>query len=212
MKYDLAIFDFDGTLADTFPWAVSLYENLSEQFGLPRVKPSDYQRIRGLSVREMMQEFHIPARRLPVIGTFAKREMARNLDKLTLFDGIREALRALSMNGVRLAVVSSNDEHTIRTVLGPATAARFSHYECGVAVFGKAKKLRRTLRKTGVPAPAAIYIGDEIRDVEAAYHAGIDFGAVAWGYNTRESLAARSPTLLFENVGDLVKKLSNNRG
>jgi phosphoglycolate phosphatase len=211
MPYDLAIFDFDGTLADTFPWAVNLYEQLSGRFNLPRVDPSDYERIRGLSVREMMHEFNIPSRRLPSIGTFVRREMARNLDKLALFDGIREALRALSRRGVRLAVVSSNDERNIRTVLGPETAARFDHYECGVSVFGKASKLRRTLRKTGVPAPAAIYIGDELRDLEAAYEAGIDFGAVTWGYNTRASLAALRPALLFDSVEELAEKLTNHR-
>jgi phosphoglycolate phosphatase len=210
MAYDLAMFDFDGTLADTFPWAVSLYEELSEQFDLPRVDPSDYERIRGLSVREMMFEFDISPRRLPAIGTFVKREMRRNLDKLTLFAGVREALRELSGHGVRLAVVSSNDEPTIRAVLGPHTAASFDHYECGVSVFGKARKLRRTLRKTHTPAPTAIYIGDEIRDLEAAYEAGLDFGAVTWGYNTRDSLAARSPTLLFDSPAEFARKLTNH--
>jgi phosphoglycolate phosphatase len=212
MRYELAVFDFDGTLADTFPWAVGLYEDLSERFDIPRVDASDYERIRGLSVREMMSEFNIAPRRLPSIGAFVKKEMARNLDKLTLFEGIRDALRDLSENGVRLAVVSSNDEPTIRAVLGRQTADRFDHYECGVSVFGKARKLRRTLRKTKVPAPAAIYIGDEIRDLEAAVEAGIDFGAVTWGYNTRGSLIARSPTLIFDHASELAQKLINQKG
>ena len=211
MRYELAIFDFDGTLVDTFPWAVGLYEDLSERFDIPRVEPSDYERIRGLSIREMMSEFNIAPRRLPSIGAFVKREMARNLDKLTVFEGIREALRDLSENGIRLAVVSSNDEPIIRAVLGSQTAARFEHYECGVAIFGKARKLQRTLRKTKVSAPAAIYIGDEIRDLEAASQAGIDFGAVTWGYNTHASLAARSPTLIFDNVAEMARKLTNEK-
>lgn len=209
MNYRLAMFDFDGTLADTFPWAMSLYEELAEKHSLPKVDPASYDRLRSYSIGEMLQDFSIPAWRLPRIGAYVKRQMSQNLDRLALFAGIRDMVKTLAApdNALRLAIVSSNDEDNIRAVLGLEIAACFDHYECGVALFGKASKLRRTLKQLGIPHDAAIYIGDEIRDLEAAREAGIDFGAVTWGYNTRASLAAHKPTLLFNSVAEITETL-----
>ena len=211
MGYKLVMFDFDGTLADTFPWALSLYAELTERFDLPLVDPSEYEQWRGRSVREMMHTYGISPRRLPRIGAYMKKRMAENLETLTLFPGVAEMLGALSQHGLRLAVVSSNDKDNIRAVLGAKTDAHFEHYECGVALFGKAGKLRHTLRVTGVARQDALYIGDEIHDLEAAREAEIDFGAVAWGYNTRASLAEHHPAFLFGAVSDITAALTDHR-
>ena len=57
-------------------------------------------------------------------------------------------------------------------------------------MFGKAAKFRKVLKRTGIAADDAIAIGDEVRDGEAAAQAGIDFGAVSWGYASPEALQA----------------------
>lgn len=48
-------------------------------------------------------------------------------------------------------------------------------------------------------------IGDEVRDGEAAAQAGIDFGAVSWGYASREALKQLSPVLVFDSVADIAR-------
>jgi len=93
----------------------------------------------------------------------------------------------------------------VRAVLGPELAGRIRHYACGAALFGKARRFAQVLRRSAVPAAHAIAIGDEIRDAEAAAVAGIDFGAVTWGYTLPEALAAQSPRVTFERVEDLLE-------
>ena len=58
-------------------------------------------------------------------------------------------------------------------------------------MFGKAPKLRAVLKASGIPARQAIYLGDEIRDAEAAHKAGMAYGAVAWGYHSMDALRAQ---------------------
>ena len=48
LKYRLAIFDSDGTLADTLPWMRSVFNDLAEEHGFRRVEPHDYERFRDL--------------------------------------------------------------------------------------------------------------------------------------------------------------------
>ena len=73
----------------------------------------------------------------------------------------------------------------------------------GPRLFGKPAKLRRVVQRFAVPPSQAIYVGDELRDGEAAQAAGIDFAAVAWGYSTPEALRAQRPARFFtERRGD----------
>jgi phosphoglycolate phosphatase len=117
-------------------------------------------------------------------------------------------LKALKRRGMRLAVVSSNAEANVRRILGPDTSTLVDDYECGAALFGKARKLRRVAARAGVAPCEAIVIGDEIRDIEAAREAGMASAAVGWGYATPEALAAFGPTLAFATVDALVARLA----
>jgi phosphoglycolate phosphatase len=72
-------------------------------------------------------------------------------------------------------------------------------------MFGKAAKFRKVPKRTGIAAAAAIAIGDEVRDGEAAAQAGIAFGAVAWGYANSEALRRLSPALVFDSMADILR-------
>ena len=74
----------------------------------------------------------------------------------------------------------------------------------GASLFGKPARLRQVLRAAGVPAAAAIYVGDETRDAEAAAQVGVAFGAVTWGYAAAEALLARRPAHVFGAPGEIL--------
>ena len=72
-------------------------------------------------------------------------------------------------------------------------------------MFGKASKIRRVARKMGTAH--AIYIGDEVRDAEAARAADVAFGAVAWGQNRMELLQDQDPEECFHTPAEIAQKL-----
>ncbi|PND66141.1 HAD hydrolase-like protein, partial [Escherichia coli] len=78
-------------------------------------------------------------------------------------------------------------------------------YDCGAALFGKARHLRAVARAEGVDPAAMLAVGDEIRDAEAAVRAGCAFAAVAWGYNSPEALAGMRPAYLFAEPGAIAR-------
>jgi phosphoglycolate phosphatase len=121
------------------------------------------------------------------------------------------ALKSLADAGTKFAVVSSNSRANVARVIGPELLPLFLHLDCGAALFGKAAKLRAMVRRADVSIAETIYLGDEVRDAEAARGAGVDFGAVAWGQHRIETLAAERPALLFHSVDELVPKLAGPR-
>jgi len=77
-------------------------------------------------------------------------------------------------------------------------------------MFGKRSALRRVLRKNGVSHDEAIYIGDELRDLEAAHAERIAFGAVSWGYTNLDALKEHKPAATFvavTHIGEMLLKV-----
>jgi phosphoglycolate phosphatase len=69
-----------------------------------------------------------------------------------------------------------------------------------MSIFGKSTRIRKVLEKTGIPCCEAIYIGDQVADLEAARKENVAFGAVSWGYGTIESLREHLPEEEFDSV------------
>ncbi len=212
MTYKLIIFDFDGTLADSFPFFLEAFDSVAERHGLRRLSPAQLEALRDQDTRQLMRALALPLWKLPAVALQFKALMAQHIGRIALFDGVPEALALLARQGALLAIVSSNSRANVCAVLGPHTAALFSHIECGVPLLGKRARLRRLLALTRTASHEALYIGDELRDVEAAHAERLDFGAVAWGYARVDALRARLPKLVFSSVPQLAAVLSGQAG
>lgn len=207
MRYRLAIFDFDGTLADSFPWFLGVVNRLADEHGFRRIEEHEVETLRGHSARQMVEHCQVPAWKLPRVARRMRQHMAAEIGQITPFPGVAELLRELAGRGVQLAVVTSNSVENVRQVLGAESAALIRHYSCGVPMFGKGAKLRALLRASGVPAAEAVCIGDEIRDLEAARAAGIAFWGVSWGYTRPDALHAQGPEEMLASLEDILRKL-----
>lgn len=200
MRYKLVIFDFDGTLADSFAWFVGVFNDAADRYAFRRIDERELDVLRGYSGRRMMRHAGTSPWKLPFVASYVRKQSARYAAQVSLFPGVGGLLRRLSGAGVAVAVVSSNSEENVRLVMGPENAALVRHYECGASLFGKKASFRRVLRRSGAAPGEALAVGDEIRDLEAARAAGIPFGAVSWGYTTPEALRAHAPAELFEEM------------
>jgi phosphoglycolate phosphatase len=206
MRHRLALFDFDGTLADSQDWFLGVFDQVADRFGYRRLKPGDRERLRGLETRAILHDLRVPAWKLPMIARHVRALATRDIDRIRLFPGAAQMLAELKAGGVAAAVVSSNDEGNVRRVLG-AAAAHVAHFACGASLFGKASKIRSVLRGTRTDPRSAILVGDEARDIAAANETGIGSAAVAWGYADPAFLRSLSPSLFFERMEEIAPAL-----
>ena len=139
---------------------------------------------------------------VPRIARRLRQLKALEAHRLPLFPGVVELLGDLARRGVPRAIVSSDAEANIRLTLGPA-AALIDHYGCGAGLFGKPPKLRQVVGRFAVRPAEALYVGDEVRDAEAARAVGISFAAVSWGFATPEAWRRQAPERLFASVAEI---------
>jgi len=136
MPYSLAIFDLDGTLADSFPWFLRTINGVADRFGFRRVADEDVERLRHASSREILNRLEVPLWKLPAIARHARRLKGEAAAEIALFAGVEAMLKTLAGNGVQLALVTSDSEANAREKLGDC-AALFAHFDCAASLFGK---------------------------------------------------------------------------
>jgi len=203
MNYQLALFDFDGTLADSFPFFISVQNQLAARHGFREIAPDQIEACRHLTPQQLMRRAGLSRWKLPFLASSFVELMRDAGGSIALFDGVADVLMDLHARGVVLALVTSNSEANARRILGERLAGLFAHIDAGASMFGKRPRIVRVLKASQVPAARAIYVGDQTSDGEAARKAGVAFGAVSWGYATGEALQQCAPQEVFESVGDL---------
>ncbi|MDY6958395.1 MAG: HAD hydrolase-like protein, partial [Halobacteriota archaeon] len=81
----------------------------------------------------------------------------------------------------------------------------FDFVDTGSHVFLKHRKIKKILKRRGIPYDSAIYVGDETRDVEAAKRARIPVIAVSWGFNDGDALRRLDPDYAVDDPKELLE-------
>lgn len=210
MAFKLVAWDFDGTLVDSLPAAVRIFNRLAPEMGF---KPlADVAAARATPLRQLLRQQGISLWRLPRVVRKYHAAAAEEAHTLKFAAGVPEVLTALAAGGVKLGVLSSNREDNIRRALrANGVEGHFAFVVGYPRLFGKAKALRRIIRAERVARADVLYIGDELRDVEAAKKAGVAVAAVTWGFQAADLLRGGAPDHLVSDPAELVKLVERGR-
>lgn len=201
MKLAGAIFDLDGTIADTFAICFATFRNALAVVGGPSLTDAEIHAHFGPSEDGMFQRV-VPARWEEAFSSYLG-EYERYLPSCAIFPGVAASLAWLRERGVPLALVTGKSRPTaLMSLTQFGLDGLFEPVETGSpSGVVKAAAIARVVAGWRVPAREVIYVGDAVSDIQAAHAAGVTAIAAAWAPTAvAEQLHAVKPHVLFSDA------------
>ena len=214
-RFDLVVFDWDGTLFDSTALIVHSIQAACADLGLPVPDDERASWVIGLSLRAAMQhaaptltEAQLPA----MVDRYRFHYLARQHD-LTLFPGVLEMLHALKRRHHWLAVATGKSRVGLDEALhSVALKGLFDGTRTADETRSKPdpQMLNELMRQFGVDPDRTLMIGDTTHDLQLAANAGTPSIAVAYGAHSGTAFATHSPLLVAQTVAELAQWLQTH--
>jgi phosphoglycolate phosphatase len=202
------IFDFDGTIADSFETLLEIFEEITAR--PKKLTDQEIGRLRGESLKDIIKYLKIKRWQLPRIILKAKRQVALKMPGIKTFPGMTMALKALNKDGCSMYILSTNSSENIGIFLKKNSLdGLFLHVYGDIGLRSKSSALKKIIKAEKLNPKDCVYIGDEVRDIEAAKKAKITSVGVTWGFNNRSSIESARPDFSASSPASLAKYLTS---
>ena len=212
-RFDLVVFDWDGTLFDSTALIVHSIQAACRDLGLPVPDDERASWVIGLSLRSAMEHAvpSITPEQIPqMVDRYRFHYLARQHD-LTLFPGVLEMLHALKRRNHWLAVATGKSrvglDEALRSV---ALKGVFDGTRTADETRSKPdpQMLSELMRQFGADPDRTLMIGDTTHDLQLAANAGTPSIAVAYGAHSGTEFATHSPLMVAQSVVELADWLA----
>ena len=207
------IFDFDGTIADTLEEARLVVNRLSVEHKFKSVSTEDIHELRKLTLSQIMRRLGISKLQLPIMLAKGTKQLREKVGDMALIEGMKEVIDVVRSKAKTVGILTSNSSENVELFLeGNGLSDSFDFIKSSSRLSGKAKCLKRILKENQCDETNTIYIGDEVRDIEACKKIRIPIISVTWGFNASEILEKYSPDYLVNTSAELaicLKKVLN---
>jgi phosphoglycolate phosphatase len=220
MRYDLVIFDLDGTLLNTIGDLAASVDYVMRSRNLPEHSDAEYRQMVGGGIKRLVERA-LPSHLASDSGYVEecvkqfRSYYVENIDRYTEpYEGMHELLTLLRKEGVAVAVASNKFQHgTERLVakfFGDIDFVAIEGNREGAPLKPDPTILHNILSIAGVEPQRALMIGDSGIDIHTAHAAGIDVIAVAWGFRFAEELYLAGATKVATTAKELQEYIANS--
>jgi phosphoglycolate phosphatase len=207
-RFDLIVFDWDGTLFDSTALIVRAIQDACRDLGLD--VPSDAQAayVIGLGLHDALKIAApgLPPERYPELGLRYRHHYFARQHELTLFAGTQDMLHALKARNHWLAVATGKSRRGLDEALGAAHLhGMFDGSRTADETASKPdpRMLLELMREFGTEPGATLMIGDTTHDLQLAANAGTHCVAVSYGAHEPGAFADYAPLAVAHNTGEL---------
>ncbi len=200
------VFDFDGTIADSMQVVLEIYNSiLAPAYHIKPIKKGDEEVFRSKDPRSLLHSNGVSIFKLPVLVLRAHKEINKKIDQIKPVNHIIDILKQLRSSKITLGVCTSNSRSNVLRFLEENNASGLVDFiYSGKHLFGKHKLIHKLLKEHKLNKDETLFVGDEIRDIEAAHRAGLKVIAVTWGYNNREALEHADPDYFADTPEEII--------
>ncbi len=212
-RFDLIIFDWDGTLIDSIHWIVECLQYAALACDLPKPSEGDARDIIGLSIQAAMDRLFPdapPEIAERLVRHYGERFLARRMSREDLFEGVHEMLIALNTMGFQLAVATGKGRQGLdRALAETQTRELFAATRCADETLSKPspRMLLELSDELAIPVTRSVMVGDSVHDLKMAANAGMTAIGVTCGAHSEDRLTEHHPWRCLPKTTELINLL-----
>jgi len=209
-RFDLIIFDWDGTLINSIDWIASCLQQAAGQCGRPIPETQAAKDVIGLSINKAIHALFPeadPQTQEQLVACYSQSYVSKPISQDDLFPGVYEMLVKLNEAGYQLAVATGKTRAGLQKALqATGTENLFSVTRCADETASKPdpRMLQEIIRHTQIANERTLMVGDSIHDLQMALNASISAIAVSCGANSAEFLLQYQPLLCLQQPTELI--------
>lgn len=214
-KYDVVIFDLDGTLTDTIDSLTYVCNRVALKYGFGEFTHEEIKSKVGYGIRNLLlsilpEELKEDAGFVEDAYEYMNRIFLSNpCYKVNIYEGIAEVLDLLSQNGIKMAISTNKLQKGADEIASKLLKAwNFTHVIGDDPSHPKKPdpySIELILKELGISKNRALYVGDSEADIQTAKNAGIDMVSVSWGFRSEQLLRKFAPKHLISRPCELPK-------
>jgi len=212
-RFDLIIFDWDGTLVDSVDWIVQCLSKAAVKQGCSEPSPQAVKNIIGLSIQKALETL-FPGidqqTQEQLIACYGQEFFSKPVSADDLFEGVGEMLQKLRQQDYLLAVATGKSRAGLdKAMLGTGMRDFFHITRCADETASKPQPvmLEEIIQQMQVDKQRVLLIGDSTHDMQMAINAGVASIAVTCGANSAEQLEEYKPLLQLKQTTELLNIL-----
>jgi phosphoglycolate phosphatase len=214
MKYELVVFDWDGTLLDSAGAIVHAIQSSCRDLELPIPSDAQARHVIGLGLADAMRHAvpDLPPEKLPAMVERYRFHYLSGDQQLNLFPGVREMLASLQAAGHILTVATGKSRLGLERAFDHSgLRPLFQASRCADECHSKPhpQMLEELMAEFGIAASSTVMIGDTSHDLLMATNAGVDCLAVTYGAHPHDHLLEHRPQACLHSVPELDQWLKN---
>jgi len=207
-KYDLVVFDWNGTLLNDLPL---VYASVQKIFGVYKLTPPTLEQYRSEITSDFMKFYW--SHGMPDYVTKEDLNKIRShfftlhWNDVLLHNNAALILEYISNLGLRLSIVSSEISSVLENRLEQFSLRKFFDLVHGSS-WDKEVVLKETLNHFKIPPEQSVYIDDTFDGITAAKNVGMKTIAFTGGYNSRERILAAKPDFIIDSLDQLISYIN----
>lgn len=198
-RFDLIIFDWDGTLVDSIDWIVHCIQRAAEHYDCPVPAAEAAKDIIGLSLDNAIKTLFPDANtdtRGKLAAHYGQNFFSKESSPDDLFPGVSEMLQQFKQDGYRLAVATGKKSSGLaRAISGTGIEDLFCTTRCADQTASKPDPLMidEIVAELGVSKQRTLMVGDSVHDMQMAMNARVASVAVTCGAHSESILQQYKP-------------------
>lgn len=209
-KYDVILFDLDGTLTDSSPGIMNSIVYALKKYNIRVENTDDLRKFLGPPLHESFRDFYgfDDEKSMEAVGFYREYFSTKGLLENEVYSGIREMLEDLKDNGKRLILATSKPQPFTDRIMEHFDLANYFEFIAGSNMDGtrskKAEVIAYALESCGITGKSnVVMVGDREHDIIGAKTVGIDSVGVEYGYGDYDELYDAGATYIVKTVEGL---------